>query len=66
VLGVISDTFGLGKIKVRARETGIVIGINNLPLVNSGDALFHIATFEDSKAVEKQVGFFDETLEINI
>lgn len=65
VLGVISDTFGLGKIKVRARETGIVIGINNLPLVNSGDALFHIATFEDSKAVEERVEFFDEALEIN-
>jgi predicted deacylase len=66
VLGVISDTFGLGKIKVRARETGIVIGINNLPLVNSGDALFHIATFENSKAVEERVEFFDETLEVNI
>ncbi|MDR4504269.1 MAG: succinylglutamate desuccinylase/aspartoacylase family protein [Candidatus Scalindua sp.] len=63
VLGVISDTFGMGRIKVRARETGIVIGINNLPLVNSGDALFHIATFEDSKAVEEQVEFFDETFE---
>ena len=65
VLGVISDTFGQGKIEVRARETGIVIGINNLPLINSGDALFHVATFEDSKAVEERVEFFDETLEIN-
>jgi uncharacterized protein len=63
VLGVISDTFGLGKIKVRARETGIVIGINNLPLVNNGDALFHIATFENSKIVEERLEFFDETLE---
>ncbi|KHE91014.1 MAG: succinylglutamate desuccinylase/aspartoacylase family protein [Candidatus Scalindua rubra] len=62
-LGVISDTFGQGKIKVRARVTGIVIGINNLPLVNSGDALFHIATFEDSKVVEERVEFFDEMLE---
>lgn len=34
-----------------------------MPLVNSGDALFHIATFENSKAVEEQVEFFDETLE---
>ncbi len=63
VLGIISDTFGQGKIEVRARETGVVIGMNNLPLINSGDALFHIATFEDSKAVEEQVEFFDETLE---
>jgi uncharacterized protein len=63
VLGVISDTFGLGKIKVKARETGIVIGMDNLPLVNNGDALFHIATFDDSKIVEERLEFFDETLE---
>lgn len=56
----------MGKIRVKARETGIVIGINNLPLVNNGDALFHIATFEDSRVVEERVEFFDETLEINV
>ncbi|GAX63043.1 deacylase [Candidatus Scalindua japonica] len=65
ILGVISDAFGQGRINVRARETGIVIGMNMLPLVNNGDALFHIATFENSKVVEEQVEFFDETLEID-
>jgi len=63
ILGVISDTFGLGRIMVKARETGIVIGINNLPLINNGDALFHIATFENSRIVEEQVEFYGETLE---
>jgi len=43
VLGVIADPFGDVEVEVRAREEGIVIGRSNLPVVNQGDALFHIA-----------------------
>jgi hypothetical protein len=34
-----------------------------LPLVNNGDALFHIATFEDSQEVEDRVGFFEDFID---
>ncbi|MDB2414884.1 succinylglutamate desuccinylase/aspartoacylase family protein [Rickettsiales bacterium] len=63
LLGVLSDPFGGDKIEVRAKRTGIVIGMTLLPLVNNGDALFHIATFEDSQEVLDRVGVFDEDLE---
>ncbi len=63
LLGVLSDPFGTNKVEVRARKTGIVIGMAMLPLVNNGDALFHIATFEDAEEVEGRVEAFEETLE---
>jgi predicted deacylase len=63
VLGIISDPFGTEKIHVRAKRTGIIIGITMMPLVSNGDALFHIATFEDARAVADEVVYFEEDLE---
>lgn len=62
VLGVISDPFGIEKHYVKAKKTGIIIGMTMLPLVNDGDALFHIATFDDAKAVADEVIKHDEML----
>ncbi len=50
LLGVISDPSSLfdpTEYELRAQFSGIVIGKSNIPLVNEGDALFHIARFED-------------------
>jgi predicted deacylase len=46
LLGVIADPFGEREISVGSPGEGIVIGRVNLPLVNEGDALFHIAYFD--------------------
>jgi predicted deacylase len=62
ILGEISDPYGRAKVKVIATKAGIVIGMTMLPLVNNGDALFHIATFTDPEAVEERLGVFDESL----
>jgi len=62
ILGVISDPFGIEKHFVRARKTGIIIGITMMPLVNNGDALFHIATFDDPRAVADGVVDYNEAL----
>lgn len=62
VIGVISDPFGDRKIEVTSNKTGIVIGMTTVPLVNSGDALFHIATFSDSETVEEQVEYYGEQI----
>ena len=43
-IGVVSDPFGHDDIPVVADADGIVIGALLLPVVNQGDALFHIAT----------------------
>ena len=42
-LGAISDPFGQAEIEVIADMQGIVVGRTNMPVVNEGDALFHIA-----------------------
>lgn len=41
-IGVISDPFGGNRVPVNTDAEGIVIGLINNPIVNEGDALFHI------------------------
>jgi predicted deacylase len=60
LLGVIADPFGEQETQITAPFSGIVIGRSNLPLVNEGDALYHIARFEDLEEVEAKVGEFHE------
>jgi predicted deacylase len=61
LLGVVADPFGETEKQILANFSGIVIGRTNLPLVNEGDALYHIARFEDIHDVESQVDEFQET-----
>lgn len=42
VLAKITDPYGQVKIPVKANSNGYVIGINNLPVINVGEALIHI------------------------
>ena len=41
-VGTITDPFGEFKEEVKASQTGYVIGLNNRPVINAGDALMHI------------------------
>jgi hypothetical protein len=43
VLGLVSDPFGDFESEVIADEPGLLVGRTNLPVVNEGDGLFHIA-----------------------
>ena len=63
ILGIISNPFGTEKTYVKAKKTGIIIGITMMPLVSNGDALFHVATFDNVRAVAEEVMYFDEELE---
>lgn len=60
LLGVVADPFGEKEVTVEATCNGIVIGRTNLPLVNEGDALYHIARFEDIQEIEAKVDDFQE------
>ncbi len=44
VLGLIMDTYGETNFKVKAPHDGYVIAVNNFPIINMGDALFHIGS----------------------
>lgn len=56
LLGTVADPFGDQEEQIVSPFGGIVIGRSSLPLVNEGDALFHIARFqrpgEAARAVE--------------
>jgi len=55
ILGEVSDPLGDAAVNVCSPETGVVIGQINLPLVNEGDALFHVAVFKRVEGVVAQV-----------
>jgi uncharacterized protein len=44
ILAHITDPYGSMRITVKSPSAGYVIGLNNMPVVNSGDALVHIGT----------------------
>jgi len=60
LLGVVADPIGENDVNITSAFSGIVIGRTNLPLVNEGDALYHIARFEDIKEIESKVDEFQE------
>ncbi len=61
-LGIVADPLGAEDSPVLAEKAGLVIGRTELPLVNEGDALFHIANFDDPVDVASSVEHFEERL----
>ena len=62
-VGVIADPLGTRNVDVTADKSGIVIGRTELPLVNEGDAVFNVASFERPKRVASRVEDFHVDLE---
>jgi len=62
LLGLIDDPVGGEEFQVTASATGIIIGCSQIPLVHEGEALFHIARFEDVKGAAGQVESFQTEL----
>lgn len=58
VLGLVADPFSDQETEVVAHAEGLIIGRTNIPLVNEGEAVFHIARFESSKDAASQVEAF--------
>ena len=46
IVGVLSDPFGDTETPLKAPDNGYIIGINNKPVINEGDAVIHIGTLE--------------------
>ncbi len=60
VLGRIADAIGDNEVTVKSPVTGIIIGRTNLPVVNGGDALFHIASVDNAARAERAIGEFQD------
>lgn len=54
LLGVISDPFGEKHSEIRSTVPGVIIGRTNVPAVNQGDALFHVALIGDPSQVQQE------------
>jgi len=68
LLGLISDPSDLldqTEYEVIAKFRGLIIGKSNIPLVNEGDALFHIARFEDICEAEASVENLQSVVDSN-
>ena len=65
-IGEIADPFDEHETAVISSVAGIVIGRLNLPLVHKGDAIFHVAGFEDSVAVSESLVDFKEEISESI
>ncbi|EWG98681.1 succinylglutamate desuccinylase/aspartoacylase family protein [Halomonas sp. BC04] len=63
VLGKVADPFGNAEEAVISMADGIVIGMSRLPLANEGEALFHIARFDEIEEAENAVEGFHSSLE---
>ncbi len=55
IIGIISDPFGEAETEIQARFGGVIIGRTNLPVVNRGDALFHVARIDAPRAAERRL-----------
>jgi predicted deacylase len=62
-MGLVADPFGDGELEVRAPYDGLVIGRSRLPIVHQGDALFHLARFDEGAEVAQHVEDFQSALD---
>ena len=60
VLGTLASPFGESETRIKSTSGGIIIGMTQIPLLNEGDAAFHVAEVERPTQVEKAVEAFHD------
>ncbi|KTD57199.1 succinylglutamate desuccinylase / aspartoacylase family protein [Legionella sainthelensi] len=65
VIAIIANPSSTEEYKLKSPISGIIIGESKLPLVHSGQALFHIATFEKLDVVAEQLENLQEAFDLN-
>ncbi len=63
VVAAVSDPFGLRDAEVVAKHAGLIIGRTNLPIVNQGDALFHVAAIKRSSELQERMDAIETHLQ---
>lgn len=62
ILATISDLYGEELDRVTCNADGIIIGRQNIPLVQEGEAMFHIAYFHETHEVAESLGLWQDSL----
>ncbi len=60
VIAFIDEPLDDVSFEIKALFDGIIIGKSEIPLVQAGDAVFHIARFGDLETAEHKIGYFSE------
>ncbi len=66
LLAVLSDPFGEKETEILAERDGLIMGRSNLPIVNEGDALFHIAQLRKNIDAEAKIEALTKQLEDDV
>lgn len=61
-IGLIADPYGERETELKASTSGIIIGRANIPAINQGDALFHIAKVENASELGEQYDSLERRL----
>ncbi|MCL9684545.1 M14 family metallopeptidase [Legionella sp. EUR-108] len=64
VIAIIANPTSTEEYQLKSPLSGIIIGENMLPLVHSGQALYHIASFEKLNVVEEQLENIQEAFNL--
>lgn len=60
VIAYIDEPLGDGYSEILALFDGIIIGKSEIPLIQEGDAIFHIAKFKNLETAENKIEYFSE------
>ncbi|MDH3240655.1 MAG: succinylglutamate desuccinylase/aspartoacylase family protein, partial [Alphaproteobacteria bacterium] len=63
ILGMIADPFGDNEVPIECTCDGVLIGRTNLPNVNQGDGLFHVARMDDPDSAAEAIEVFQDDWE---
>lgn len=61
-IAFIDEPLGDKSFEIKAPFDGVIIGKSEIPLVQEGDAVFHIAKFRNLEAAENKLEYFNENL----
>ena len=60
VIAYIDETYGDESFVLKAQFDGIIIGKSEIPLVQEGDAVFHVAKLKNLESAEHKIEYFNE------
>ncbi|MCC9625764.1 succinylglutamate desuccinylase/aspartoacylase family protein [Thalassospira sp. MA62] len=63
VVAAVADPFGKTDEEIVARDDGLIIGRTNLPIVNQGDALFHVAAIKRPSELQERMDAIETHLQ---
>ncbi|AXX92821.1 peptidase M14 family metallocarboxypeptidase, succinylglutamate desuccinylase/aspartoacylase-like protein [Malaciobacter molluscorum LMG 25693] len=62
IIAYIDEPLGNASFEVKSSFDGIIIGKSEIPLVQEGDAIFHIAKFKNLEIAETKIEYFSEEI----